>query len=892
MMKSSDIRSTYINYFKKNNHTHVNSSNLIPENDNTLLFTNSGMVQFKNLFLGLEKRDYNRAVTSQKCIRAGGKHNDLDNVGFTARHHTFFEMLGNFSFGDYFKKDAIHFAWEVLTKEFQIPKEKLYVTCHISDDEAADIWNKQEGIPKDRIFRFDKDNFWRMGDIGPCGPCTEIFYDHGAKAGKESDPFKGIASGEDRYVEIWNQVFMQYDETSPGNLVPLPQPSVDTGMGFERLVAALQGQFSNYDTELFAPMLDVASKISKLDYVTDPEVLRNEKQIFERVSAMRVLADHCRSVSFLLADGALPSNDGRGYVLRRIMRRAIRYGRKLSTDSSFLLPMSEAVIKHMSDFYPELTTRKDHILSTIKEEESRFLQTLDNGTAILQDEIKKIKSQNQKTVSGEMLFKMYDTYGFPVDLTTLIAAESGLQADEAAFEKVMQSSKEKAKSTWKAKSLKSDEKHIIEFGQKHSGQPTVFLGYEKLHTSSKVLALSNGSQEISEMKAHETGFVVLDQTSFYAEGGGQVGDHGLLTAPGLKVLVHDCIKQGSCFLHQIEVVEGQLKLNQSVSCEVDNKDRRKTIANHSATHLMHSALRKVLGTHVTQAGSLVDSTKTRFDFTHNKPLSSSEIKTIEDLVNEEISAAHDVSAEIMPHKKALEKGAMALFGEKYGDEVRVLTMGSFSCELCGGTHVKNTSQIRAFKIVSESGVSSGVRRIEAITGDLAIDYFLKNTEEIKQAKAAAGVAFDKDLTVWIEDKKEEIKSLQKEIKKAQSSQISVDDLFQSAKEFNSAQGAAKFIFADLTVEDRDVLSQVADQLKNKIQKGIVVVVGQGTQSHPVIISVSKDLTSQYQAGTLLKEFAQILGGKGGGRPDFAQGAVPDRTKINEAQDYLNKKILN
>lgn len=892
MMKSSEIRSTYINYFKKNNHTHVNSSSLIPENDNTLLFTNSGMVQFKNSFLGLEKRDYVRAVTSQKCIRAGGKHNDLDNVGFTARHHTFFEMLGNFSFGDYFKKEAIHFAWEVLTKEFQIPKEKLFVTCHISDDEAADIWHKQEGVPKDRIFRFDKDNFWRMGDVGPCGPCTEIFYDHGAKAGKESDPFKGIAAGEDRFVEIWNQVFMQYDEVSPGNLKPLPKPSVDTGMGFERLVAALQGQFSNYDTELFSPLLDVASKISKLDYVTDPEVLRTNKAIFERVSAMRVLADHCRSVSFLLADGALPSNEGRGYVLRRILRRAVRYGRKLSTESSLLVPMSEALIQHMNDFYPELSTRKDHILSTIKDEESRFLQTLDNGTAILQDEIKKLKSSNQKIISGEVLFKMYDTYGFPVDLTTLIAAESGLQADEASFEKVMHASKEKAKSTWKAKSLKADEKHLIEFGQKFSKQPTQFLGYEKLHASGKILGLSNGSKDISELKTGENGFVVLDQTSFYAESGGQVGDHGQIITSSGKALVHDCIKQGTTFLHQIEMTEGILKISESVTCEVDNKERRKTIANHSATHLMHSALRKVLGTHVSQAGSLVDSSKTRFDFTHNKPLSMDEINQIENLVNEEISASHDVTAEVMPHEKALEKGAMALFGEKYGDEVRVLTMGSFSCELCGGTHVKNTSQIRAFKIISESGVSSGVRRIEAITGDLAIEYFLKNTEEMKIAKALAGLSADKELSSWIEDKKEEIKNLQKEIKKIQSSQISIEDLLKTAKEFSSNQGQAKYVFADLSVDDRDVLSQVSDQLKNKIQKGIVVVVGSGEASHPVIISVSKDLTSQYQAGTLLKEFAQILGGKGGGRPDFAQGAVPDRTKLKEASDYLNKKILN
>ncbi len=900
MMKSSEIRSTFINYYKKNNHTHVASSNLIPENDATLLFANSGMVQFKNLFLGLEKRDYTRAVSSQKCIRAGGKHNDLDNVGFTARHHTFFEMLGNFSFGDYFKKEAIHYAWDVLTNEYKIPKDKLYVTCHISDDEAADIWHKQEGVPKDRIFRFDKDNFWRMGDVGPCGPSTEIFYDHGAKAGLESDPYKGIAAGEDRYVEIWNQVFMQYDETSPGNLISLPKPSVDTGMGFERLVAALQGQFSNYDTELFVPLVNVASKISKLDYVTDPEILRSNKEIFDRVSAMRVLADHTRAVSFLLADGALPSNEGRGYVLRRIMRRAIRYGRKLSTENSFLTPMSEILIAQMSDFYPELSTRKNHILSTIKDEESRFLQTLDNGTAILHDEIKKLKSQNQKSVSGEILFKMYDTYGFPVDLTSLMAAESGLTADENFFEKIMLASKQKAKSTWKSKSLKSDEKHIIEFGQKYSAKyPTKFLGYDSLHADSKVLSLSNGSAETSELKTNESGFAILDQTTFYAESGGQVGDHGILTGKNFKALVHDCVKQGNSFLHQIEVTEGTLKINDTITSDVDNIERRQIVANHSATHLMHAALRKVLGTHVIQAGSLVDVTKTRFDFTHNKPVTTDEIKKIEDLVNTEISAAHAVTAVVMSHKKAIDSGAMALFGEKYGDEVRVLTMGdtattapAFSIELCGGTHVKNTAQIRAFKIMSESGVSAGVRRIEAIAGDAVIEYFMQNTNELKIARKIATLESDKSLSTWISDKILEIKFLQKEIQKIQSSQINVDEIFKSAKEFNSSTGPAKYIFVDLALDDREVLSQVSDQLKNKIQTGIVVVIGKGNATHPVIISVSKDLTTQFQAGVLLKDFALILGGKGGGRSDFAQGAVPDRTKIKEASDFLNQKILN
>ena len=890
-MKNSEVRSAFINYFKKNDHAVIGSSSLIPENDPTLLFTNAGMNQFKNLFLGLEKRNYTKAVSSQKCVRAGGKHNDLDNVGFTARHHTFFEMLGNFSFGDYFKKEAIHYAWEFLTKDLKIPKEKLYVTVFQNDDEAAEIWHKQEGVPLDRIFRLgEKDNFWRMGDVGPCGPSSEIFYDHGPKAGRESDPFKGIVAGEDRFVEIWNLVFMQYEETAPGKLHPLPKPSVDTGSGFERLVAAMQGQFANYDTDLFLPMIDVASKISKQNYVSDPLVLREDLVIRDRVAAMRVLADHCRSTSFLLADGALPSNEGRGYVLRRIMRRAIRYGRKLSQDQSFLAPMSEVLIQSMSEFYPELGQRKNHILATIKDEESRFLQTLDNGTAILQDEIKKLKAKNQKMISGETVFKLYDTYGFPVDLTAVMAAEQDLTVDESGFEKTMQASKAKAKSSWKNKSMQADEKHVIEFGQKYSSSPTKFLGYDSLESKSQIEALSNGITEVSSLKSGETGYIVLDQTPFYAEGGGQMGDQGFIKTSTGEARVHDCIKQGQTFLHQIEILKGELKKSDQVATQVETKVRRQTASNHSATHLMHAALRKVLGTHVTQAGSLVDETKTRFDFTHNKPLSTDEIQTIENLVNQEISEAHPVKAEVMTHKAAIDKGAMALFGEKYGDEVRVLSMGVFSSELCGGTHVNNTSQIRAFKIMSESGVSSGVRRIEAITGDAVIELFLKNTDELKTAKNSAGLSADKLLTEWIDSKKEETKDLQKQIKKIQSGQINVDDLAKNAKSFNTTQGVAQYILADLNLDDRDVLAQITDQLKNKIQKGIVIVIGSGESTHPVIISVSKDLTAQFQAGTLLKDFAQVLGGKGGGRPDFAQGAVPDRSKVAEANLVIHTKL--
>ena len=892
MMKSSEIRNEFINYFKKNGHSHVSSSSLIPENDPTLLFANAGMNQFKNAFLGLENRGYSRAVTSQKCVRAGGKHNDLDNVGFTARHHTFFEMLGNFSFGDYFKKEAIHFAWNFLTKELKIPKEKLYVTCYTTDDEAADIWHKQEGVPKDRIFRFEKDNFWRMGDVGPCGPCTEIFYDHGPKAGKESDPYKGIAAGEDRFVEIWNLVFMQFYEEAPGKQTLLPKPSVDTGAGFERLVAALQGKFANYDTDLFLPMIDQASKLTGLSYVTDPEVLRTDSKIRENVAAMRVLADHCRSTSFLLADGALPSNEGRGYVLRRIIRRAVRYGRKLSTEHSLLPLMSETLIHHMQDAYPELKIRKEFILSTLKDEESRFLQTLDNGSAILQDEIVKIKKQNKKQLSGETAFKLYDTYGFPLDLTALIAAEQNLNVDETEFEKVMLASKEKAKSTWKGKGLQTDEKHLIEFSQKHAADKTQFVGYDKLETSSKILGLSDGSHEVDNLKPGQTGFCILAETPFYAEGGGQIGDYGSLQSTLSKAHVLNCTKVNDLFIHYIEIESGEFKITDAFTAKVETSQRRQVAANHSATHLMHAALRKVLGTHVSQAGSLVDNTKTRFDFTHTKPMTNDEIKKIESLVNMEISNANQVTATLMPHQKAIESGAMALFGEKYGETVRVLKMADFSTELCGGTHVSNTSEIRVFKVISESGVSAGVRRIEAVAGDAAIQYLFKNNEELLSARQSTGASADKPLTSWIEEKKEELKDLQKQVKKVQSNQINVDDLVSKGFAFTASNGAAKLVMADVSLDDRDVLSQIADQIKNKIQNGVVLVIGQGEASFPVIVSVSKDLTKQFQAGGLLKDFAEILGGKGGGRPDFAQGAVPTREKLKEAFAAVQKKVLN
>ncbi len=901
-LSSSEVRSRFIKYFEKNGHTPVASSSLIPENDPTLMFANAGMNQFKNTFLGLENRPYKRAVSSQKCVRAGGKHNDLENVGFTARHHTFFEMLGNFSFGDYFKKDAIRFAWEFLTKELGIPKEKLYVTVHLSDDEAADIWHKQEGIPRERIFRFDQDNFWRMGDTGPCGPCTEIFYDHGPHAGRETDPFKGIAAGEDRFVEIWNLVFMQYFESSPGNLEPLPKPSVDTGSGLERVVAAMQGKLNNYDTDLFWPMITKAAEISgKTNLLGEIEKLNAEgvnskisTEIRQQIAALRVVADHVRSASFLIADGALPSNEGRGYVLRRILRRAIRFSQMLSGGTPFLPQISEVLIKEMSGVYPELKQRQDIILTTLKDEQDRFMTTLGTGTTILNQELGKLKTKNQKELPGEVVFKLYDTFGFPADLTRLMAEEQGFTVDEKKFETEMESAREKAKASWKGKGIGSDQAHLIQLAQEahDSHKGTVFSGYETTLDQGKILLLSDGSKKVSSLKAGQNGVIVLDRTPFYAEGGGQAGDQGVIRTAKATVRVHDCTKQNEVFLHHVTVESGELVSGETVTTEVFSSERRNTAANHSATHLLHSALRKVLGTHVTQAGQMVDASRIRFDFTHGKALSGEELEKIEQLVNDEVSKAVPVVSAVMKHKEAISSGAMALFGEKYGDEVRVLKMGDFSTELCGGTHVTNTAQIRLFKIVSESGVSAGVRRIEALSGDIAVKYVTSALKDSLDARRAAGldIAWEKiaahqagSLVDFIEKKKDEIKSLEKEIKKIQGGSINVDELANKAKSFKSKTGTSKIAFADLSLDDREVLAQVTDHLKNKIQSGVVIVVGQGSATHPMIVSVSKDLNPEISAGNLLKELAQIMGGKGGGRPDFAQGAVPDRSKLAAAQ---------
>jgi alanyl-tRNA synthetase len=877
-MKSHEVRQKFLEYFKKQNHTIVSSSSLIPEGDSTLIFTNAGMFQFKNVFLGVDKRPYSRATSSQKCVRAGGKHNDLENVGYTARHHTFFEMLGNFSFGDYFKKDAIRFAWEFLTKELKIPKEKLYVTVFREDDEAEEIWHKQEGVAKNRIYRFDeKDNFWKMGDTGPCGPCTEIFYDHFPERGESKSKEEFIKGcDEDRFIEIWNLVFMQFYEEPKGTLTPLPKPSVDTGAGLERIVAAMQGTNNNYESDLFSDYIKKLESWAGVDGKKDQDAL----------TAMRVLADHARCTTFLISDGVLPSNEGRGYVLRRILRRAIRYGRKISKDS--LLPrLCEEVIMKMGEAFPELRKQRDLVVHTIANEEERFLKTLDQGTQLLQTELDKAKKENQKTLSGPVVFKLYDTYGFPADLTALIAKEQGYSIDEAGFENCMNNAREMARKTWKGSTITSDAAHLLQLAQ--ASGPTQFEGYVTTVNEGKVLKLSDGKTEVKELKKGQSGFVFVDKTCFYAESGGQIGDIGSVEASGVNASVINCTKIDKAHVLQVTVDEGSLKIGNTIKMSVEMSARRQTAANHSATHLLHSALRKVLGTHVTQAGSLVEPDRLRFDFTHNKPLSTAEIEQVETLVNREISMARNVGISNKSYDQAIADGAMALFGEKYDSEVRVIQMGDFSTELCGGTHVENTAQIRLFKIVSETGVSAGVRRMEALTGDGAATYLLKNTRENQNLRRELGIKESwtqysekvdsmTEAQTALDKLREQLKAAEKELKAMQLQKIPYADLVKAAKSVNGT----KVVTHHLDLDDRKLLTEVAERLRDHLQSGVVVLTGRSEENYPLLVCVTKDLVSKVNAGNILKNLTTKLGGKGGGRPDFAQGGVNTTTGLDSA----------
>jgi alanyl-tRNA synthetase len=851
-MKSAEIRNAFLKYFESKGHTIVASSSLVPENDPTLLFTNAGMNQFKDVFLGGDKRSYNRATSSQRCVRAGGKHNDLENVGYTARHHTFFEMLGNFSFGDYFKHDAIRFAWEFLTAKdwLNIPAEKLWVTVYASDDEAYDIWNKDVGVPAERIIRigdnkgapYASDNFWAMGDTGPCGPCTEIFYDHGADiwGGPPGSP----EEDGDRYIEIWNNVFMQFNRTADGVLHPLPAPSVDTGMGLERISAVMQHVHSNYEIDLFQHLLQAAAD------ATGNHDMENK--------SLRVIADHIRSCSFLISDGVVPSNEGRGYVLRRIIRRAIRHGNQLGQKQPFFHKLAKALAEVMGDAYPELHKNQAQIERVLLQEEEQFEKTLDKGIAVLEDALGKLSGTE---VPGKVVFTLYDTYGFPVDLTADIARERGLTIDQEGYEAAMAEQRARARAAGSFK---------VDYNAAGLDLPaSEFLGYSSLAEQGKVLALVKDGKKVERLVEGDDGAVVLDRTPFYAESGGQAGDCGYLELGGNRIEVRDCQKQGGSHVHVVHVLQGAVSLGDSFAAKVDANVRQATALNHSATHLMHAALRKVLGEHVSQKGSLVDSERLRFDFSHFEAVTAEQLKAIELLVNDQIRANSVVATELCNMDAAKAKGAMALFGEKYGDTVRVLTMGDgFSVELCGGTHVNRTGDIGLFRITSESGVAAGVRRIEAITGAKALGLF----DQVEALVDNAGRSLKANRDTLIEKLDALVaqnRKLEKDLAalKTKLATAGSGDVLSQAVDI----AGIKVLALNLEGADAKSLRETADQFKNKLGSAVVLLAAVEDDKVALIAGVTQDVTGKVKAGDLMGFVAGQLGGKGGGRPDMAQG---------------------
>jgi len=874
MISSAELRTAFLEYFRERGHEVVPSSPLVPANDPTLLFTNAGMVQFKEVFLGQEKRPYTRATSSQRCVRAGGKHNDLENVGYTARHHTFFEMLGNFSFGDYFKREAIQYAWELLTEVLKLPADKLWVTVYQDDDEAADIWLKEIKVDPDRFTRigdksggkkYESDNFWSMGDTGPCGPCSEIFYDHGPDV--PGGPPGSPDEDGDRYIEIWNLVFMQYDRDKNGKLNPLPKPSVDTGMGLERLAAVMQGVHSNYEIDLFRNLIQAAAKVTGCKDLND--------------NSLKVIADHIRSCSFLIVDGVMPSNEGRGYVLRRIIRRAIRHGHKLGAPESFFHQLVAPLASEMGEAYPELAKNQALVERVLKQEEERFAETLDQGMQILEQAITELKG---KVIPGETIFKLYDTFGFPVDLTNDIARERKLKLDMAGFDKAMQAQRDRARS---ASQFTADYGAAVDI----EGE-TDFTGYEQLAGPATVQAIYQNGQPVEQLARGEAGMLVLDRTPFYAESGGQVGDTGLLQSDDGKFNVEDTRKQaGKVFLHFGKVTEGAIKTGDQVEASVDAEKRRATAYNHSATHLLHAALRQVLGEHVTQKGSLVDADRLRFDFSHFEPLSPEQLQTIENLVNEQIRQNHPVETSVMSPDEAVAAGALALFGEKYGDAVRVLRMGDFSMELCGGTHVNRTGDIGLFKIISEGGVAAGVRRIEAVTGQRALDWVEQNETRLDDVAELVKGSRD-NLNDKVRQLVERNRSLEKELEqlKAKLASSQGSDLASQAQEINGL----KVLAARLDGADPKSLRDTVDQLKNKLGSSAVVLATVSGDKVSLVAGVSKDSTDKLKAGELVNMVAQQVGGKGGGRPDMAQagGTQPESLEaaLASVPDWVRSQL--
>ncbi len=846
-MLSSDIRQKFLDFFAAKGHIIVPSSPLVPANDPTLLFTNAGMVQFKDVFLGRESRPYVRATSSQRCVRAGGKHNDLENVGYTARHHTFFEMLGNFSFGDYFKREAIHYAWELITKVYGIPSEKLWTTVYIDDDEAYRIWTEEIGIPPERCIRigdkggqkYHSDNFWQMGDTGPCGPCTEIFYDHGPDVA--GGPPGSPDEDGDRYIEIWNNVFMQYNRDENGVLHPLPKPSVDTGMGLERISAVLQGVHSNYDIDLFQTLIAAAARETGTTDLTD--------------NSLKVIADHIRACAFLIVDGVIPGNEGRGYVLRRIIRRAIRHGYKLGRKTPFFYRLVADLARVMGAAYPELTAAQDNVAAVLKQEEERFAETLEHGMAVLENAL----SAEDKRLDGETVFKLYDTFGFPLDLTADIARERGFTVDLAGFEAAMERQRQRARAASKFTAGK---------GLAFNGEKTTFQGYDHLKTESHIVALYKQGHQVNAIGAGDEAVVVLDVTPFYAESGGQIGDIGVLDQGENIFRVEDTQKiRADVSGHRGVLLSGRLTVGDRVCAQVDTEARHRAAYNHSATHLLHAALRTVLGKHVTQKGSLVTPERTRFDFSHNQAVTAAEITRIEQRVNTEIRRNSKVETRLMRHEEAIKSGAMALFGEKYGDEVRVVSMGDFSTELCGGTHVDRTGDIGLFKIVAEGGVAAGIRRIEAVTGPVALGHVQAEEETLREV-ADRLKAQPNEIALRLTQLQDQVRVLEKELArfKTKLAASQGDDL---ASQAVTVQGI-KVLAASIEGADAKALRQLADTLRDKLKSCALVLGSTANGKVTLIAAVTPDINARVKAGDLVNHIATQVGGKGGGRPDLAQ----------------------
>lgn len=876
-MKGNEIRKRFIEYFEKHDHTRVESSSLVPQDDPTLLFVNAGMVQFKTVFMGEDKRDYNRAVTSQRCVRAGGKHNDLENVGYTARHHTFFEMLGNFSFGDYFKEDAIRFAWDFLVQELEIPAEQLWVSVFDDDDEAFALWEKIEDLPKGRVVRLgEKDNFWAMGDTGPCGPCSEIHIDQGVEAGcGRSDCAVGCDC--DRFLELWNLVFMQFNRSQDGTMTPLPRPSIDTGMGLERVAAVLQGKYNNYDTDLFLPIIHQLEELSGRRYRDDAA----------DTTAMRVIADHARATTFLVADGVLPSNEGRGYVLRRVMRRAIRYGRNLGLNKPFMDAVTGVVVDSMAEAFPHLRDCSQLLTKVVNSEEQRFGETLEHGLTLLDEEIARLTQAGEKEIKGDFIFKLYDTFGFPVDIVRDISLERGVEFDAAGFNVAMEKQRAQSRSSRKGEGVR-----LLGEGVKEliaGGNRSEFVGYEQLACQATVLGLLNGKGEVTErLTAGDDGTLFVDRTPFYAESGGQAGDRGEVIWEGGKAHIEGTQSEGEgVILHEVQIVEGILQAGAKIHLHVTESERGDTAANHTATHLLQAALKELLGQHIKQAGSLVTPSRLRFDFTHFSPLTLKEIQAVEKRVNRKIRENIITGTTVLDKEQAIEEGATALFGEKYGESVRVVAVGEFSKELCGGTHVKATGEIGLFQIVTEAGIAAGIRRIEAVTGRGALARVQQQVRREKAICETLGVqadTIDEKINALIQANKNLEKQVAELSTKLASSELG--DLLSEAVEIEGV----KVVAAVIPLDSSKTLREVGDKLRDDMGSGVAVLGGTINGKAALLAIVSKDLTGRIKAGALINKVAALVGGKGGGRPDMAQagGTMPD--KLGEAMASVSDYV--